>query len=335
MMTYEDVKTIQQLVQEAGLVYKDDVFIRTLKDGAFDDTTYGQFAVECDAISAWVVEQSKKLGHPVRVGMMSTNTPMYVRMMMGVMSGGGIAALLDPQAKEDSICGCLNKAEVDILMWEPKLMLNIENIRSRCKTLTQTIQMTEGKFPETCGGILTTYMGQKPDFCVDEKVCAAIIFTSGTTGEEKGVMLSHQNLINALFSTNHRMYSTKVSVLPMHHVFCLNADILMGLSRANTLCINGGMSQLGENILRFNPMSLTAVPMVAQALYTKMVMLAEKEGKTIAEIKHRVLGNRMDRIITGGAHLPAELVEKYEKIGIFLCQGYGMSEHSPTISTPI
>ena len=334
MMTYEDVKTIQQLVQEAGLVYKDDVFIRTLKDGAFDDTTYGQFAVECDAISSWVVEQSKKLGHPVRVGMMSTNTPMYVRMMMGVMSGGGIAALLDPQAKEDSICGCLNKAEVDILMWEPKLMLNIENIRSRCKTLTQTIQMTEGKFPETCGGILTTYMGQKPDFCVDEKVCAAIIFTSGTTGEEKGVMLSHQNLINALFSTNHRMYSTKVSVLPMHHVFCLNADILMGLSRANTLCINGGMSQLGENILRFNPMSLTAVPMVAQALYTKMVMLAEKEGKTIAEIKHRVLGNRMDRIITGGAHLPAELVEKYEKIGIFLCQGYGMSEHSPTISTP-
>ena len=334
MMTYEDVRTIQQLVQEAGRVFKDNCFIRTLKNDAIHETTYGQFAVECDAISVWAYEQSQKLGHPVRVGMISTNTPIYVRMMLGVMSGGGVAVLLDPQAKEDTICACLNKAEADILMWEPKLMLNIENILTRCKTLSNTIQMTEGGFPATCGGILSAYMGQKPEYIVDEKACAAIIFTSGTSGEEKGVMLSHLNLINALFSTNHRKFSTKVSVLPMHHVFCLNADILMGLSCANPLCINGGMAQLGENILRFNPRCLTAVPMVAQALYTKMVMLAEKEGKTINEIKHRVLGNCMDRIVTGGAHLPAELVEKYGKIGIFLCQGYGMSEHSPTISTP-
>ena len=131
MMTYEDVRTIQQLVQEAGQVYRDDVFLRTLKDGVIDDTTYGQFAVECDAISVWVAEQSEKLGHPVRVGMISTNTPMYVRMMLGVMSGGGVTVFLDPQAKEDTICACLNKAEVDILMWEPKLML----IRNRLSLL--------------------------------------------------------------------------------------------------------------------------------------------------------------------------------------------------------
>ena len=136
MMTYEDVRTIQQLVQEAGCVYKDDVFIRTLKNDAFDDTTYSQFAVECDAISAWTVEQSKKLGHPVRVGMISTNTTMYVRMMLGVMSGGGVAVFLDPQAKEDTICACLNKAEADMLMWEPKLMLGIDHILASCKTLT-------------------------------------------------------------------------------------------------------------------------------------------------------------------------------------------------------
>lgn len=334
MMNYENVRTIQQLVKEAGKDYKDDIYLRTLKDDVVCDTTFQQFAIECDAISVWTAKQSEKLGHPVKVGMISTNTPMYVRMMLGVMSGGGVTVFLDPQAKEDTICACLNKAEVDILMWEPKLMLNIDHIRTRCATLTQTIQMTEGGFPETCGGIISTYIGQKSEYCVDEKECAAIIFTSGTTGEEKGVMLSNLNLINALFSTNHRKHTIKVSVLPMHHVFCLNADILMGLSNCNTLCINGGMNRLADNILRFNPHSINVVPMVAQALYAKMVMLAEKEGKPITEIKHGVLGNRMDRIVAGGAHLPAELVEKYAKIGIFLCQGYGMSEHSPTISTP-
>jgi acyl-CoA synthetase (AMP-forming)/AMP-acid ligase II len=61
---------------------------------------------------------------------------------------------------------------------------------------------------------------------------------------------------------------------------------------------------------------------------------SEKEGKSIAEIKDQVLGNRMDRIVTGGAHLPAELVDKYDEIGIFLAQGYGMTENGPSISAP-
>lgn len=334
MMNYETVRTIRQLVQEAGKVYENHVYLRTLRDNTIYDTTYGQFSVECDAVAAWTAQQSKSLGHAVRVAMLSTNSPLYVRMMLGVMAGGGVSVFLDPQANEDVICGCLNKAEADVLLWEPKLMPNIENIRARCKTLSQTMQMAEGAFPETCGDIVSAYAGQQPDNCVDEKDCAAIIFTSGTTGEEKGVMLSNLNLLNALFGSSHRKFTTKVSVLPMHHAYCLNADVLMGLSNCTTLCINGDMTQLADNLLRFNPHSINVVPMVAQGLYTKMFMLAKKEGKTITEIKDRVLGSRMDRIITAGAHLPAELVDKYAQIGIFLSQGYGMTENGPSISAP-
>ena len=334
MMNYETVRTIRQLVQEAGKDYENKVYLRTLRDNIVQDTTYGQFASECDAIAAWTAEQSKKSGHAVRVAMISTNSPLYVRMMLGVMAGGGVTVFLDSQANEDVICGCLNKAEADILLWEPKLGINIENIRTRCKTLTQTIQMTEGAFPEACGGIISVYAGQHPDNCVDEKDCAAIIFTSGTTGEEKGVMLSNLNLINAVFASSYRKFTTKVSVLPMHHAYCLNADILKGLSDCTTLCINGDMTQLADNLLRFNPHSINVVPMVAQGIYNKMFMLAEKEGKTMQEIRDRVLGNRMDRIITAGAHLPAELVDKYAQVGIFISQGYGMTENGPSITAP-
>lgn len=334
MMNFESTRTIRQLVREAGKDYKDNVYLRTLRNNVVHDTTYGQFAVECDAIAAWTAEQSKKFGHAARVAMISTNSPLYVRMMLGVMAGGGVTVFLDPQANENVICGCLNKAEADLLLWEPKLGLDMDTICTRCKTLTGTMLMEEGAYPETCGGIVSAYAGQKPDNCVDEKDCAAIIFTSGTTGEEKGVMLSHLNLLNALFGSSHRKFTTKVSVLPMHHAYCLNADILMGLSNCTTLCINGDMTRLADNLLRFNPHSINVVPMVAQGLYNKMFMLAEKEGKTITEIKDRVLGNRMDRIITAGAHLPAELVDKYAKIGIFISQGYGMTEHGPSISAP-
>ena len=74
--------------------------------------------------------------------------------------------------------------------------------------------------------------------------------------------------------------------------------------------------------------------MIAQALYTKIVMLAEKDGKTVIEVKDQVLGNRMERIPAAGAHLPEELVTKYAQMGVFLCQGYGMTECGPAISSP-
>ena len=98
MMNFESTRTIRQLVREAGKDYKDNVYLRTLRNNVVHDTTYGQFAVECDAIAAWTAEQSKKFGHAARVAMISTNSPLYVRMMLGVMAGGGVTVFLDPQA---------------------------------------------------------------------------------------------------------------------------------------------------------------------------------------------------------------------------------------------
>ena len=145
MMTFESIKTIRDLVTEAGKAYENRVYLRTLRNNMIHDTTFGQFSLECDAIAAWTAEQSKNLGHQARVAMISSNSALYVRMMLGVMVGGGTTVFLDPQATEDVICACLNKAEADILIWEPKLALDVDQIRARCKAITQTIHMADRK----------------------------------------------------------------------------------------------------------------------------------------------------------------------------------------------
>ena len=333
MLIYESIKNIRQLVTEAAKEYTNRVFLRSLRNDTIHDITFRQFASECNAIAAWTAEQSQKLGHAVRVAMISTNNALFARMMLGVMTGGGTTVYLDPQATVDVICACLNKSEADILIWEPKLALDIDQIRTRCKAVTQTLHMAEDDLPEACGSILSAYAGREPDNTINEKHCAAIIFTSGTTGEEKGVMLSHANLIDTTFNGNFDV-NIKVSILPMHHAFSLKSDFLTPLGVGSTTCFHNGMDKLGDALLTFEPTCLSMVPMIANALYNKVFMLSQQTGKSMEECKYLVFGKRINQIVTGGAHLPSELVDKYQNIGIWIAQGYGMSECSPSISIP-
>ena len=186
---------------------------------------------------------------------------------------------------------------------------------------------------EDCVDIINKFKGVEIQSNVNEKECAIIIFTSGTTGVEKGVMLSHANLIDTTFNA-HFDARVQVSVLPMHHAFGLKADFLTSLGIGSTTCFHNGMDKLGEALQTFEPTNLNMVPMIANALYTKTVLISQQTGKSMEECKNLVFGRNIIQIITGGAHLPSELVDKYHAIGIFIAQGYGMSECSPSISVP-
>lgn len=333
MLTYETVHTIRELVHDAALVYKDLDYLRFVKEDKIYSTSFAEFEKEAESIAAWTEEQTKKLGHPVRIAMVSANSVLYLKMLVGVICGGGVAVPMDAKMDVNTLCRCMNKAEVDILIYEPDLAFEEKYIYETCKGISAIWYMAEGEVP-ACGSILKDYAGKKANSQVTEKDCAVIIFTSGTTGEEKGVMLSNGNLVDNVFNTEVPKYSIKLNVLPFHHAFCLKGDILVNFAIGSAICLNGGMNKLGENLLLFEPTLLNMVPMVAQALYTKLVMLSREQGKSIAECKELVFGKNIEKIVAGGAHLPAELVEKYRDIGIFCCQGYGMTECSPSISAP-
>ena len=332
-MTYETVHTLRELVGDSAKMYQDHPFLRYVKDDQIQSETFAEFQTQAYAIASWVTELTKKLGHKPRIAMMSANSPLYVKMLIGVICGGGTSVLMDPQASLVVLCGCMNKAEVDVLILDPQIRMDLPKIRERCEKLTDILYMAEGERPN-CGSILETYAGRNETPDIKPEDCAAILFTSGTTGEEKGVMLSHANLVDSVFNTNHAKGSIKLNILPMHHAFCLNADILLSFPNCSTLCMNGDSSRLGENLKLFEPTMLNMVPMVAQALYNKLTVLSQQTGKSEQDLKAAVFGSRIQKIVAGGAHLPSELVGKYQALGIFLCQGYGMTECSPTISSP-
>ncbi len=176
------------------------------------------------------------------------------------------------------------------------------------------------------------------DPVVSEEDCAMVLFTSGTTGRGKGVMLSNRNLMDNSFCTTDKDHPEKevyLNILPIHHVFCINGDVFTVMRYGSILCLNRDMARLAAHIQLFQPTVIRMVPMVAKALYNKIAILSRQDtGRSINSIKQEVLGKRLHKIISGGGYLAPELAADFNRLGISIAQGYGMSECSPKISSP-
>ena len=333
MITYENTKTIYDLVQNAGKEYGDRVFIRYEDNDVIYDVTYRQFADECNAIAAWTKEQDAAVGHKVQVGLMGSSSHHYLAVLLGVMSNGNTVVPLDIQLNIDNFSDCLNRSDVDILFYDWEHHPLVEGTRQRCPRIKSYISLQHGRHVPCSDNILKEFAGRTVTPHVSENDCAMILFTSGTTGKGKGVMLSNRNLIDNTFCTVDKKPQTNevyLNILPIHHVFCINSDVLAAMRRGILVCLNRDMSKLVEHLRLFEPTSFRAVPMVVKALYNRLCLLKKQNpDRSIEDLKGEVFGRRLHRIVCGGGYLTPELAKNYMDLGITIAQGYGMSECSP------
>lgn len=199
----------------------------------------------------------------------------------------------------------------------------------------------------------TRYTDYKPE---DEKL-KMLVFTSGTTGTSKGVMLSLHNLVANVY--NGRKISDVLtrclSVLPYNHTYEAVCDILVSLNAGCTICINESIRSVAKNLKLYKPDYIMLVPLFVEQLYKKVWLEAESSGKagalrkliklsngllnigidvrrTLFKSVHEAFGGNLKKIVCGGAPIRAEVGDFFESIGIVLCNGYGITECSPLVS---
>ena len=186
---------------------------------------------------------------------------------------------------------------------------------------------------------------------------AAIAFTSGTLSTAKAVMLSQRGLLqNAIEAVEMVDLGKKVySSLPLYHTYGLTCCVLDSLIMGSNVCINGDMKTMMRDLKLFDPVTLMAVPLIAETLQKLLVSAIDKADikvkpakkkfgvfrktryeepnpyKEYIEIKKQILGG-MSNIICGGAHLPGQVARQFAQFGINVLQGYGITECSPLIS---
>ena len=346
-ITYENTHTIQELMEKSVAAYSERDILRYEREDVIYHVTYSQFETMCQKIGQYLNDKKSALGRALHVGIIGEGSVNYIVALMGSMGSGNVAVPLDHQLSLANLADSLNRADVDILFYDWTHEPLVRDVKAMCPKVTEYFSMQQVQDSPDIDDILNDPRldGQSWCLCEDYQApkaddLAMILFTSGTTGKSKGVMLTHQNLVgNALSQSpiENDEFDEIVSVLilPMHHVFCINIDVIAMLYRGGTTCINGSIALLGKHLRMFEPTVLHIVPMIPKVLYNKIKsIVSTNPDLTEKDAMRLIYGRRLGRIICGGGGLPESLAQKYLQMGIRIGQGYGMSECSPVISEP-
>lgn len=332
--------TIRELLIKAEASYSTgDAFRYKVKksddDGkksvSVESKTYKQLKDDSECFSAALEALVGKKQHVAVLGATSYE---WVVSYMGIVNSGSVAVPLDAQLPSRDLCDLLDRAEVSALVYDESKVQVAEEALKTCPNLKCVISISDESSVKGAHPFWKIVKEQQPgyDYSPAPDELATIMFTSGTTGKSKGVMLTHCNMAeNATCLDMKIEHGTVImSVLPIHHAYCLSMDILKGLSLGSVICINDSLMRVAKNIKLFEPNMILMVPLMIETLAKK---LEEAAWLPAPIIKAKVFGKQFHTICSGGAYLNPAYIDTFKKYGITILQGYGMTECSPVIST--
>ncbi len=317
--------------------YPDNPAIRWIEKKNIPEKTYREFNSDRLRVSHAFLERGFEGSH---IALLGSGSYEWICAYFGIVGTKMTAVPLDPMLPVEELCDLIRRSDSEVLMISPKLKDHLDKILAECPALRLTVMLSDNAAGAGDGVIsINELMDGADDASLPaekrpgpDDVCT-IIFTSGTTGKSKGVMLTQRNLYDDVDNVvvSFSPGTTMLSVLPVHHAYCLVMDWMKGFSLAATIYINDSLLHLLRNIAMVEPQVLLMVPLMIETIYKRLK--AAEGSKPKEEIAAEVFGKNIKRIFSGGAHLDPFYINALGEYGVQVCEGYGMSECSPTIST--
>lgn len=343
----EEVNSIVEIAERAKRLYGDKSAYIYKERKQRVEKSYVDLVADSKALAEILLKQNLKKGHIALIGASSYR---YIVSYYAAMYAGLVIVPLDKELNFEDVYEQMEKADVDFFLYDKTYRDFAENVQEK----------TNGTMGMFCINDPLESEGEDiPLPEVDPDKLSTIIFTSGTTGKGKGVMLTQRNIArNVVAGLSHAdVYSDDVSlsVLPMNHAYECLGNLFLTVYCGCTVCISSGIRHIAKELIEYKPTALFAVPLIPQILVDKVWGTAKKEGKEdklkfgiklakllkkfgldltdkiLAEVKS-AFGGRLRIIIAGGAPVSQYLIDSCADLGIKVVQGYGLSECAPLLA---
>lgn len=313
-----------------------------------------------------------------KISIISNNRPEWIMANMGLLQAGGINVPIYPTTNNAELEYILNHAMVKyIFVSDASLFKTLSKLKSKLTALIEIYSFDKvdgakhwSEITELGKSVLNNNLLEETKQSIKGEDLATIIYTSGTTANPKGVMLSHRNILsNALaislvfdFNASHRI----LSFLPLNHIFETTLSVFYMYSGVS-IYFAENLEKIGDNIREVKPHYFTTVPRLLEKIYDKIVagggelkgikrmlffwalnlgLRYELDGKNgwwyelqlkiankiIFNKWRKALGGNVISIISGGAALQQRLAKVFRAAGIPVMEGYGLTETSPVVS---
>jgi len=337
------IQTISEMIEFTVNKNAENIAFLTPRDGDLYQLTYYQ-----------VLDRIKKLARHLRdlgigkgdhVAIVGENRPEWGISFFAVSWIGAVAIPLDARASLSDYKFIMDFSSTKALILSGSFYKGIKSISEELKSLKHLILMDQ------MDDITNKYsMGiEKKDIGPDDLL--EILFTSGTTGDPKGVMLSHGNIMSNVSDISkvieYGPTDRAFSILPIHHCYECTAGLIAPFSSGMSIFYARGLKprELLEDLKAAKPTIWLNTPLLLEKLYWKIEKeLSSQKGfkKLITKaLPNSLIGKKIKQnlglersrlIVSGGAALPAWISDGFKKYGIDVIQGYGLSEASPLIS---
>lgn len=313
-----------------------------------------------------------------KLSIISPNRPEWVMTNMGIMEAGCINVPIYPTISQNDLVYILNDAEVKyVFVPGRELFDKVNQIKAKVPGLIDIIS-----FDTIDGATDWKSLLEKGKDCKNKERleeikagigthdCATILYTSGTTGNPKGVMLSHNNLLsNALASSEAATFGTDwkvLSFLPLNHVFERMLTV-MYLYKGLSIYYAESMDKIADNLKEVQPHCFATVPRLLEKVYERIVAKGHEltgikkqlffwalnlglryelngangwwyefqlkiANKLIFSKWREALGGKVEVIVSGGAALQPRLARVFTAAKIPVLEGYGLTETSPVVA---
>ena len=364
-----EVRDLKDLINSSAELFSDKAAYlqKDAPGGTFKAIRYSQVKKDMDALGTKFIDMGLK---GEKIAVIGETAYHWFLTYYAVVCGTGVVVPLDKNLPEEEIENLIRRSGAKALIYSKKMEKKIEGLFDNPYDLKYFVSMREREHTDKVLSLRKLISEGRElleegnrDFVdaeIDPNQMATLIFTSGTTGLAKGVMLSHKNIVSNVMNMSRRMMLGEdwviLSILPTHHTFENTCVDWTTFYQGKTLAICEGVKYIQKNMNEVKANCMVGVPLVFEKLYKGMMKQAESSGqgeklrnaidlsrrlklynnpaimKRMFKSVHDALGGGMQQFIAGGAAIDPQVIKDFEAMGIPMMQGYGMTECSPIIA---